>query len=153
MMAGLIMHSSLKYSITNFMKSLNNKVTKYVVLLCLAVSIQVMADTVWIDVRTADEYATGHVPGALLMPYDQIAQLITTQVSDKNTDIQVYCRSGRRADAARATLLQMGYTQVTNNGSYEDALSILAAKVKSDREQVAKVESDAAEALAELRKQ
>ena len=39
---------------------------------------------------------------------------------DKDTPITLYCRSGRRSEAARQTLLGMGYTQVTNAGGYEE---------------------------------
>lgn len=74
--------------------------------------------------RGADEYAAGHVPGALLIPHDQIAALIADKVSDKNADIQLYCRSGRRADVARDVMLQMGYARVTNHGSLENALLV-----------------------------
>lgn len=83
------------------------------------------AEQVWIDVRTQQEYLAGHLPQAMLLPHDQIAALITEKVEDKNADIQLYCRSGRRADAARDLLLQMGYTRVTNHGSLENALLVV----------------------------
>lgn len=86
------------------------------------------ADQVWIDVRTQDEYAAGHLPGALLIPHDQIAALINEHVKDKNADIQLYCRSGRRADTARDVLLKMGYTRITNHGSLENALVVAEQK-------------------------
>ena len=94
-------------------------------------SMNAVADEVWIDVRTSEEHAAGHVAGALLMPHDQIAALISEQVPDKNAEIQLYCRSGRRADVARDILLQMGYTSVTNHGSLENALAITEQQ-KSD---------------------
>lgn len=84
-----------------------------------------IANEVWIDVRTPEEYAAGHVRGALLMPHDQIAALVGAQVPDKDADIQLYCRSGRRADVARDTLLAMGYKKVTNHGSLENALIVV----------------------------
>lgn len=88
----------------------------------MGLSMNTFADRVWIDVRTPEEYASGHVEGALLIPHDQIAVLISEQVADKNADIHLYCRSGRRADTARDVLLQMGYRQVINHGSLENAL-------------------------------
>jgi phage shock protein E len=97
---------------------------KIIVTVILGGSMQAMAETVWIDVRGADEYAAGHVPGALLIPHDQIAALIADKVSDKNADIQLYCRSGRRADVARDVMLKMGYASVTNHGSLENALLV-----------------------------
>lgn len=93
---------------------------------------QAIADQVWIDVRGADEYEAGHLPEAILIPHDQIAVLITEKVSDKDADIHLYCRSGRRADMARDLLLQMGYTRVTNHGSLENALA--AAQSQSSTE-------------------
>lgn len=97
---------------------------KSVLVIMLGVSMQAVANTVWIDVRAADEYAAGHVPGAILLPHDQVAALIEEKVSDKNADIQLYCRSGRRADIARDVMLKMGYTRVTNHGSLENALDV-----------------------------
>ena len=97
---------------------------KSVLVIMLGVSMQAVANTVWIDVRAADEYASGHVPGALLIPHEQIATIIEDKVSDKNADIQLYCRSGRRADIARDVMLKMGYTRVTNHGSLENALNV-----------------------------
>lgn len=85
-------------------------------------SMSVAGEEVWIDVRTPEEFAAGHPEGALLIPHDQIASLISEQIPDKDADIQLYCRSGRRADVARDILLQMGYTRVTNHGSLENAL-------------------------------
>lgn len=97
-------------------------------LLAFGGSMQALADPIWIDVRGADEYAAGHLAEAILIPHDQIAGLISAKVSDKNADIQLYCRTGRRADIARDVLLQMGYTRVTNHGSLENALAVSASK-------------------------
>ena len=97
---------------------------KSILVIMLGVSMQAVAEPVWIDVRGADEYAAGHVSGSMLIPHDQMAALIADKVSDKDADIQLYCRSGRRADVARDVLLQMGYTRVTNHGSLESALEV-----------------------------
>ena len=81
-----------------------------------------MTDVIWIDVRTAEEYAGGHYKDAMLIPYDIIQDKIAAAVDDKNADIRVYCRTGRRSGVAKDVLTQMGYTQVTNEGGYEDIL-------------------------------
>ena len=73
-----------------------------------------------LDVRTPDEYQTGHVGNALLVPHDGIAQTITTVVPDKNQTIYLYCRSGRRSGIAFDTLKGMGYTRVINLGGLSD---------------------------------
>ena len=66
-----------------------------------------------IDVRTPDEYARGHVPGALLMPIQIFATEIKRLSVDKSHPIVVYCELGPRAVVARGALRLVGYTQVS----------------------------------------
>ena len=87
-----------------------------------------MAETYWIDVREADEYAGGHHPDAVNIPYESIAQRITEVTSDKNADIRVYCRSGRRSGVAKQTLEGLGFSKVVNEGGAEEVLSKIAAE-------------------------
>ncbi|SSY70783.1 rhodanese-like domain-containing protein [Alysiella crassa] len=75
---------------------------------------------VWIDVRTADEYQAGHLSDAHHIPHDEIAGKIASLVPDKNTPINVYCRSGRRSEIALQELKKLGYTNLTNHGAYDD---------------------------------
>ncbi|MDO4897200.1 MAG: rhodanese-like domain-containing protein [Moraxella sp.] len=79
-----------------------------------------VAQGIWIDVRGADEFATGHLVGASNITPDNIATQITTLTADKNTPINLYCRSGRRAEAVRSTLLELGYQNVINHGGFDD---------------------------------
>ncbi|MDR0933321.1 MAG: rhodanese-like domain-containing protein [Victivallales bacterium] len=74
-----------------------------------------------IDVRSEQEYAQGHLPGAILIPYDQIGERIGKYAPDRATKIGLYCRSGRRAGSAKATLEKMNYSAVENLGGMEDA--------------------------------
>ena len=60
-----------------------------------------------LDVRTPEEFATGHVPGAVNIPYDQVASRLVEIPKDK--DVVLYCRSGRRAGIAAAELEKAGY--------------------------------------------
>jgi phage shock protein E len=76
----------------------------------------------WIDVRTAEEYAAGHVGQAVNIPYEEIANRISEVTRDKDAEIYVYCRSGRRSGIAKAALDEAGFTRVVNAGSLEDAL-------------------------------
>ncbi|OAM21230.1 sulfurtransferase [Eikenella corrodens] len=76
-------------------------------------------EAVWIDVRTPEEYAAGHLENAKNIPHDQIGQQIAAHVPNKNTPINLYCRSGRRAETAKQALESMGYTNVQNRGGYE----------------------------------
>ena len=100
--------------------------------LLTGISMNAFAEKIWIDVRTAEEYAKGHVAGALLMPHDQIAVLIADKVTDKTAQLQLYCGTGRRADIARNTLLQMGYTNIENLGSVENAMIVAEELDKPD---------------------
>jgi len=79
------------------------------------------ADPIWIDVRTADEYNSGHVSEAVNIPYAEIAENISGLTGDKNASIYVYCRSGRRSGVAKETLEGLGYTQVVNVGGIDEA--------------------------------
>ncbi|WP_049721615.1 rhodanese-like domain-containing protein [Gilvimarinus polysaccharolyticus] len=72
------------------------------------------SETVWIDVRTADEYAEAHLPVAVNISHEIIVDNIAQYAPDKNTQIVLYCRSGRRADAAKTALEQLGYHRVVN---------------------------------------
>lgn len=74
---------------------------------------------VWVDVRTQAEFDAGHLDGAALIPYNVISSKIFAVVKDKNQPINLYCRSGRRAEIALRTLERLGYTNVQNLGSYE----------------------------------
>ena len=88
--------------------------------------------TVLIDVRSADEYASGHLQGAVNIPHDRITDEIGTVAADKSTRIILYCRSGRRADTALNALKAAGYENVSNYGGLEDAQMRLALPVISE---------------------
>lgn len=72
-------------------------------------------NTYLIDVRDGDEYASGHIPGALLLPVAQIDQ-IADIVADKTCVIMLYCSSGSRSAAAASQLREMGYRIVIQLG-------------------------------------
>ena len=78
------------------------------------------AKGVWIDVRSAEEFNTGHLQDAVNIPHDQILARIQAVSPDKNAPVNLYCRSGRRAETALNELKNAGYTNVTNHGGYED---------------------------------
>ena len=63
-----------------------------------------------IDVRTADEYAAGHVPGAVNIPYDQMPVRAAEIAVHKDKEVVLYCRSGRRSGIAAETLAAEGFT-------------------------------------------
>jgi phage shock protein E len=65
-----------------------------------------------LDVRTADEFAQGHVPGAINIPHDQLASRVAELKDSKRKDIVLYCRSGRRAGLAAETLQANGFEKL-----------------------------------------
>lgn len=73
-------------------------------------------DYVILDVRTQDEYDKGHIPNAVLLPDYEIKERATSLLPNKSQTILVYCRSGRRSEAAAEELTSMGYTDVQDFG-------------------------------------
>jgi rhodanese-related sulfurtransferase len=65
-----------------------------------------------LDVRSPEEYAEGHIPGAINVPYDQIAANLDSLQSFLTAEIVVYCRTGRRAGVAENALREAGFTRV-----------------------------------------
>ena len=80
------------------------------------------AKGIWIDVRTPEEFKEGHLKDAVNIPVDQIGARIGSVSPDKSAPVNLYCRSGRRSEAALQELKKMGYTNVTNHGGYQDLL-------------------------------
>ncbi len=70
---------------------------------------------VLVDVRTPDEYMSGHIPTAINIPYDKIAARLPT--TDASALVIVYCASGGRAALATKTLRGLGYTRVVDFGA------------------------------------
>ena len=73
-----------------------------------------------LDAREQDEYDEGHIPGAILIPYGEIADRAEKDLPDKDQLILVYCRSGRRSKIAAEELVKLGYTNVKEFGGIID---------------------------------
>ena len=71
---------------------------------------------VLLDVRTQEEYNAGYIAGAILLPYDEINVKATIVLPDKEKEIVLYCRSGRRSAIAKKSLLDLGYQKVVDFG-------------------------------------
>ncbi|MBQ9001094.1 MAG: rhodanese-like domain-containing protein, partial [Eggerthellaceae bacterium] len=69
-----------------------------------------------VDERRQDEYAAGHIPGAICIPNESISTRRPDQLPDLAQLILVYCRSGTRSKQAARTLADMGYTNVVEFG-------------------------------------
>jgi phage shock protein E len=85
--------------------------------------------TLIIDVRTTQEYKTGHFKNAVNIPLNEIGGKIKEIVPDYDETIILYCKSGIRARIAKQILEKMGYKNVINAGS----LSKLQDMSKKDR--------------------
>lgn len=69
-----------------------------------------------LDVRTADEYAEAHIPGAMLLPNEDIGDTPPYILPVRDAEILIYCRSGNRSAQAAQKLYNMGYTNVYDFG-------------------------------------
>ena len=73
-----------------------------------------------LDTRTLKEYEESHIPGAILIPYDEITDKAEGILTDKDQLILVYCRSGRRSKLAVQDLVKLGYTNIKEFGGIID---------------------------------
>ena len=73
-----------------------------------------------LDTRTQEEYDEGHIPGAIVLPYDEVLEKAEGILTDKNQLILVYCRSGRRSKLAAEDLVKLGYTNIKEFGGIID---------------------------------
>jgi phage shock protein E len=71
-----------------------------------------------VDVRTAAEFAEGHVKGSTNIPLDQVASQL--EKFKGKEQIIVFCRSGNRSGQAKMILEQNGIKNVTNGGTWQD---------------------------------
>ena len=78
-----------------------------------------------IDVRSAGEFSSGHLPIAINIPLDEIETVLPRRVKDKSQVLLLHCQSGMRSSMAKSKLNGMGYTNAFNLGSYGRAESIL----------------------------
>ena len=77
-------------------------------------------DYIILDVRRADEFAEGHIPGAIHIANEDIIDTEPEGLPDKEQTIYVYCRSGNRSKQAASKLVAVGYTHVIECGGILD---------------------------------
>ncbi len=77
-------------------------------------------DYIILDVRTAEEFQEGHIPGAVNLDHEETKARAGEILPEKGQLILVYCRSGRRSKIAAETLLELGYTNVKEFGGILD---------------------------------
>lgn len=74
-------------------------------------------DVIILDVREQDEYDSGHIPGAILLPVGTIDEETAAEViPEKDSTVLVYCRSGNRSKTASSALAELGYTNIYEFG-------------------------------------
>ena len=74
-------------------------------------------DVIILDVREQDEYDSGHIPGAVLLPVGTIDEKTAAEViPEKDSTVLVYCRSGNRSKTASSALAELGYTNIYEFG-------------------------------------
>lgn len=81
-----------------------------------------------IDVRSAQEFDSGHILQAYNMPLDRVEVLVPSAVKDKNKVLLLHCSTGVRSGLAKKKLEEIGYKNVFNLGGYERAGKIVMGK-------------------------
>jgi len=108
------------------MKS-TSRITTIALLAILLSACSLMAPkTVWIDVRSLDEYNENHISNTEHIPHTEIVAQISDLDLDKSAPIKLFCRSGVRAGLALTALQDLGYTNVENVGGIADARVFLS---------------------------
>ena len=73
-----------------------------------------------LDVRTPEEFADKHIPGAINVPNETIGTEEISELPDKDQLVLVYCRSGNRSKQASEKLVALGYTNIVELGGIND---------------------------------
>ena len=73
-----------------------------------------------LDVRTPEEFAERHIPGAINIPNETISTEEIPELPNKDQLILVYCRSGNRSKQASEKLVALGYTNIVEFGGIND---------------------------------
>lgn len=76
-----------------------------------------------IDVRTAEEFAAGHIDGAINIPFEIIVPELAKLNIDTDDEVVLYCRSGNRSGIAQESLVKQGYTNTYNAGGFDSLIS------------------------------
>jgi phage shock protein E len=99
---------------------------KSILMMALALcALHASAKNVVIDVRTAQEYATGHIGDAINIDYTVIGQEISKANVAKDDTVILYCRTGHRSGIALETLKKLGYSKAENYGGINQARTAL----------------------------
>jgi phage shock protein E len=78
-----------------------------------------------LDVRTPEEFQSGHLRGAVNVPYQEVGRRIEALAPNKSSPVMVYCLSGGRSGIAKSNLRRLGYAEAHNLGSLKRARQIV----------------------------
>jgi len=81
-----------------------------------------------IDVRSMNEFESGHIIQAQNMPLDRVEMLVSSAVKDKSKVLLLHCSTGVRSNLAKKKLEALGYKNVFNLGSYDRAGKIITGR-------------------------
>jgi rhodanese-related sulfurtransferase len=81
-----------------------------------------------IDVRTAGEFVSGHLPVAVNLPLSEIDNNWDRRINDKNRVLLLHCQSGSRSGEAKKKLIALGCPNTYNMGGYARAARIVSGK-------------------------
>ena len=84
----------------------------------------IAADALVVDVRTPEEFAEGHFPGAINIRHEQIVDGLRARNIDVTEDVILYCHSGNRSGKAEHALRAQGFVAVSNAGSLSGLLAV-----------------------------
>ena len=97
-----------------------------------------------VDVRRQDEYDSGHIPGAILIPNESIGDTQPEELPDLEQVILIYCRSGNRSKQAADKLFQMGYKNIYEFGGINTWDGEIITE-QADKEAAAETQPESAE--------
>ena len=101
---------------------------KKLIAIIIIFNIQLYAvDAIIIDVRTPQEYESGHIENSINIEWQDIKEVNNTLTKEQK--IYLYCRSGNRSQKSTDILIKLGYKNVENIGSISDAADYLKLRI------------------------
>tara|TARA_B100001109_G_scaffold64803_1_gene53021 strand:+ start:149 stop:463 length:315 start_codon:yes stop_codon:yes gene_type:complete len=100
--------------------------TLYIFLILFGIN-SISDEFIVIDVRTLEEFESGHIEDSSNIEWQEISSI--TDNINKDQKIYLYCRSGRRSQNATNILIDLGYKDVTNLGGIKDAAIFLEKNI------------------------
>ena len=79
-----------------------------------------LEEFVLLDARSEEEFSEGHIPGAIVIPHEEVSERAESEIPEKDVPVFVYCRSGRRSKIAAEALVALGYSEVYEFGGIID---------------------------------